>query len=63
VQECFRHAKAIGAWGDGREALELAAIPAAPGVVSGDRPTAVFADVHEALATHRVWERFQTVLT
>ena len=39
LQECFRHAKAIGAWGAGVQALELAGIGADDaGVVTGDEP-------------------------
>ena len=34
VQECFRHAKAIGAWGNGRAALEAAGCATGPGVVT-----------------------------
>jgi catalase len=63
LQECFRHAKAIGAWGAGVDALELAGIAGAAGVLGGDDPEAVFADVHTALGAHRVWERFGTVLS
>ncbi len=62
LQECFRHAKAIGAWGAGVSALELAGVAGAPGVLTGDDPEAVFAELHTALGAHRVWERFGTVL-
>ncbi|GAA1764809.1 catalase CatB [Nocardioides hankookensis] len=62
LQECFRHAKAIGAWGDGVAALELAGVADAPGVLTGEDPTTVFAELHAALGAHRVWERFGTVL-
>jgi catalase len=62
LQECFRHAKAIGAWGAGASALELAGVADAPGVLVGDDPATVFADLHAALGAHRVWERFGTVL-
>ena len=37
--------------------------PDAPGVVTGDDPATVFAEVHTALGAHRVWERFGTVLS
>jgi catalase len=64
VQECFRHAKALGAWGAGADALELAGIGAGEaGVVTGDNPTEVFEQVQALLAAHRVWERFGTVLS
>ncbi|MET3961559.1 catalase [Marmoricola sp. OAE513] len=59
VQECFRHAKAIGAWGSGATALELAGVDAAaPGVVTGSSASAVLGEVAKLLAEHRVWERF-----
>jgi len=58
VQECFRHAKAIGVWGDGAEALTAAGVePSAPGVVTGDGPAAVLEGLTGLLAQHRVWER------
>ncbi|WP_028644059.1 catalase [Nocardioides sp. URHA0020] len=63
VQEAFRHAKAIGAWGAGVEALALAGVADAPGVLTGDDPAAVFAELHAALGAHRVWERFGTALS
>jgi catalase len=55
--ECFRHAKAIGACGEGVSSLEIAGITHAPGILTGTDPSAVFADVHAALGAHRVWER------
>jgi catalase len=58
LQECYRHAKAIGAWGDGVSALEIAGIPQAPGILTGTDPSAVFGELHTALGAHRVWERF-----
>ncbi|MGB0100046.1 MAG: catalase [Nocardioides sp.] len=63
LQECFRHAKAIGAWGAGTGALEIAGVADAPGVVTGSDPATVFDAVHAALGAHRVWERFGTVLS
>ncbi|MCW2821370.1 MAG: catalase [Marmoricola sp.] len=64
LQECFRHAKALGAWGAGVQALEFAGITADEvGVVVGDSPIEVFAAVHELLGAHRVWDRFGTVLS
>ena len=62
LQECFRHAKAIGAWGAGASALEQVGIAGAPGVLTGDDPASVFTELHTALGAHRVWERFGTVL-
>ena len=58
VDECWRHAKAIGAWGTGTQVLELAGIATTPGVVAGDSATDVFGEVQQLMATHRVWERF-----
>ena len=57
LEECFRHAKAIGAWGPGRDVLDAAAVDGA-GVVTGDDPADVLAQVQELLGAHRVWERF-----
>lgn len=59
LQECFRHSKALGAWGDGRSALEASGSSGA-GVAVGADPTTVFAEVQKLLGTHRVWERFAT---
>jgi catalase len=58
VQECFRHAKAIGGWGTARAALEAAGCATATGVVLGDDPTTVLGKVTKLLGSHRVWERF-----
>ncbi|MGW6441716.1 catalase [Lentzea sp. NPDC055074] len=57
LQECFRHAKAIGAWGTGRATVEAAGC-AGPGVVLDDDPSKVLADVTTLLGAHRVWDRF-----
>lgn len=57
VEECWRHAKAIGAWGQGRRVLDEA-VEAGPGVVEDQQPPAVLSAVTELLAAHRVWERF-----
>ncbi|MCW2794227.1 MAG: catalase, partial [Nocardioides sp.] len=63
LEETFRHAKAIGAWGAGVEALELAGFGADDlGVVVGDEPGSVFTEVHTLLGSHRVWERFAPTL-
>ena len=59
LDECWRHAKAIGAWGQGEQALRAAGIPSdAPGVVLGQGGEDVFREVTALLAAHRVWERF-----
>ncbi|MGZ5405311.1 MAG: catalase HPII, partial [Nocardioides sp.] len=63
LQECFRHAKVIGAWGAGIEALTVAGIgPDEAGVVTGDNASEVFASAGALLGSHRVWERFGPVL-
>lgn len=58
VEECWRHAKAIGAWGGGVTVLERAGVAGTPGVVTGDSGAEVFTAVQRLLAAHRVWERF-----
>ncbi|MFI9818443.1 catalase [Saccharothrix variisporea] len=52
VEEAHRHAKAIGAWGEG-----ASVVGDGPGVVTGDDPTAVVQDVLTLLSEHRVWDR------
>lgn len=59
VEESFRHAKVIGAWGAGLDALTASGCTAGDvGVVTGDDGAEVFAGVLELLGGHRVWERF-----
>ena len=58
VEECFRHAKAIGAWGPGTALLQGAAMADAAGVVVGDSGAEVLDQVQELLGSHRVWDRF-----
>ncbi|MCW2848170.1 MAG: catalase [Marmoricola sp.] len=63
LQEVFRHAKVIGAWGAGVDALQVAGIlPDAAGVVTGEDASSVFTSVQGLLGSHRVWERFGEVL-
>lgn len=59
VGEAYRHAKAIGGWGDSARVLAAAgcAVDAA-GVVHGDDAEAVLAEVTTLLGAHRAWERF-----
>jgi catalase len=59
VEECFRHAKAIGAWGEGVTTLEAAACTDEAGIIRGEVGTEVLAQVEELMARHRVWERFE----
>ena len=64
LQECFRHAKAIGAWGAGVQApTRPARRGRGPGSWSATSPTEVFGEVHALLGAHRVWERFGAVLS
>ena len=59
LSEAFRHAKAIGAWGQGAEALDAASIPQdSAGVAVADGPEEVLSAVTGLLAAHRAWERF-----
>ncbi len=58
LEECYRHAKAIGAWGAGVDALAAAGIPAdVPGIVTGAAGSEVLEQVELLLRSHRVWER------
>ena len=59
LQEAFRHAKPVGAWGDGAQALEHAGIDvSAPGVLVSERSTVAWRkELLRALGLHRVWER------
>lgn len=61
VDECFRHAKVIGAWGDGAAVLDAAGCGDAPGVIRGASAEDVLATAMEQMAFHRVWERFGTM--
>ncbi|MBW4720548.1 catalase [Saccharothrix obliqua] len=56
LREAYRHAKAIGAWGAGRDVLDPT-WPDTPGVVTGDGASDVVSGVLELLETHRVWQR------
>jgi len=59
IQECFRHAKAVGAWGTGSAAIEAAGYTTAdPGIVVDDDPNSVLKQITALLGAHRVWERF-----
>jgi catalase len=62
LEECYRHAKVIGAWGEGVQALDAVGLTGALGVVAGDDATAVFTDVQALMVNHRVWERFPSAL-
>jgi len=56
--EAFKHAKALGATGDGVELLEKAGIPPdAAGVATGPNAGAVIKAFVAAIAQHRAWDR------
>ena len=61
LEECFRHAKVIGAWGDGVTALDVSGVTGAPGIVRAETGPEALARVQEQMAAHRVWERFAAV--
>jgi catalase len=63
VEECWRHGKAIGAWGSGATALQQRALTDSPGVVTGDSAAAVFAEIQQLMSSHRVWERFPSTVS
>ena len=59
VQEAYRHAKVVGAWGGGVDALRAAGCDADDlGVVTGDEAGDVLEETLRLLGAHRVWERF-----
>ncbi|RLP93067.1 catalase [Micromonospora sp. CV4] len=58
VQECWRHAKAIGAWGAGGSVLEQAGVTGTPGVVTAGTGVEALSAVRQLMAAHRVWDRF-----
>lgn len=59
LMEAYRHGKALGAWGDGTEALVAAGIaPDSPGVVSAGSGAATLEQLAELLGRHRAWNRF-----
>ncbi|MCP3426214.1 catalase [Rothia sp. AR01] len=61
LDEAWRHAKALGAWGPGREALEAEGYAADDaGVVAAEGWSDALGQLKEAMAAHRVWERFPT---
>ncbi|QIX27109.1 catalase [Nocardioides sp. JQ2195] len=62
VEECWRQAKAIGAWGAGEDVLVACGVDGSPGVLSGDDAPSLLPQVQELLGSHRVWERFPSRL-
>ncbi len=58
ISEAFRHAKALGAWGDADALIEHAGCPTdAPGVVLAGRPADLIGEITTLLSRHRVWDR------
>ncbi|MCW2735760.1 catalase [Nocardioides sp.] len=57
AEECFRHCKPVVAMGEGRSVVDDLGLAGA-GVVTGDGPGDVQADLMALLGTHRSWERF-----
>ncbi|MGN6302195.1 MAG: catalase, partial [Angustibacter sp.] len=62
VEECWRHAKAVGGWGAGTTLLEELGVAGTAGVVTADGGAGTFAEVQDLMASHRVWERFPATL-
>ncbi len=61
LHEVFRHAKAIGSWGPGMEAVVDAGIPfGAAGLVADEDASEVWPRLHELMTRHRAWDRFAT---
>jgi catalase len=58
VNEAYRHAKALAAWGTGAQVLGAAGCPPeAPGVVLAAGPGEAVEGLLPLLSKHRVWER------
>ena len=57
LEECFRHAKAIGAWGTGAQARRRPGLTAGPGVLVQESLDGLVDEVQQALGRHRVWDR------
>ncbi|GAB3309784.1 catalase [Epidermidibacterium keratini] len=62
INEAWRHAKAIGAWGPGAELLDSLGYAGSPGVVTGTAADDVLTQIIALLGAHRVWERFPSAL-
>ncbi|WP_432476847.1 catalase [Nocardioides sp. GXQ0305] len=56
VEECYRHAKVVGAWGGGRDVLATVG-RAGPGFVDSETAEEVVERLQDLLGGHRVWER------
>jgi catalase len=62
VEEAWRHAKAIGAWGAGVTVLEQTGLAGTPGVIAADSATTALTELQTLLAKHRVWPRFPATI-
>jgi catalase len=58
IDECWRQAKAIAAWGTGVTAVEQTGVAGTPGVVTASSGEEALAALQDLLPAHRVWERF-----
>ncbi|GAA3246293.1 catalase [Dactylosporangium siamense] len=58
VEEAWRHAKAIGAYGASSAVLTAAGVDGTPGVVVADNAADVFTQLQQLMGAHRVWDRF-----
>ncbi|WP_144792338.1 catalase [Kocuria palustris] len=58
LQEVWRQAKPVGAWGTGIDTLGALGLADGAGVTVGESPREVLSGVQDALTRHRVWERF-----
>ncbi|GAB7046886.1 catalase [Catenuloplanes indicus] len=62
VEEAWRHAKPVGAWGTGTAVLEQAGITGTPGVFLAESGPGALTTLQQFLARHRVWDRFPATL-
>ncbi|ALB03212.1 catalase [Kocuria palustris] len=60
LQEVWRQAKPMGAWGTGIDTLGALGMADGAGVTVAQTPQGVLTGVKEALTRHRVWDRFPT---
>jgi catalase len=64
VEEAYRHAKLIAAYGAGVDALAASGCSTGDvGVVTGDDPQEVLSGLLEQLGEHRAWQRFPTSIS
>jgi catalase len=58
LEESFRHCKALAGAGEGAALLDMLGYAGEAGVVGGDDPEEVVAELLALMASHRAWERF-----